>query len=132
VDVEGLAGQPADGGFENPQLVLEVFGQPAQPVDVHADPPHLHAREDRDERHLHRVHELGQADLAQPLREHRVGHARDVGILAGIGDRLLQGDLRESGPVLALADHLIEGDALVVEKIESDLVQVVGALGRVQ
>ena len=78
------------------------------------------------------MHELAQADFAQSLLKQRVGHARKVGILAGIGDRLFQGHLREGWPVLALADHLIKGDALVVEKIESDLVQVVGALGRVQ
>ncbi|VTR68523.1 hypothetical protein DESC_710019 [Desulfosarcina cetonica] len=132
VDIEGLSGQGMDVAFQLLQLPGKGFGQLVQLVPVHADTRHFHFQQYRHKGHLHRVHELGQSVRFQLRDEHFIGRQGDVGILAGVGNRLFNEDLVEGDRVFAFPGNLFVADVFVAEVVQGNLIQAMGAFARIE
>ncbi len=73
-----------------------------------------------------------QFNLLQLRHQNICGHQGDIGILAGIRHGFLQEHLIKRQSIFAFAGNFLIGDCFMAQKIQCDLIQIVGSFRGIQ
>ena len=109
----------------------QIRGDVREELRVEPDAAVLHAREDRDERHLHLAEDVLHLPLDELGLDVLPQAHRDVGVLAGVGGHVGNRHLGHRDLVLALADQVRCRHLPDPEPTHRHLVEVVGAAARI-
>ena len=131
-DVEALAGEFIDLHLDSGGGRGEVVRQAAQQFGVDEDAFHLHRGQDLDERAFQRLVDRELAHRGEARLEQQPEAERDVRVLRRIARGIRHRHAVEGDHRLAGARHLLEGDALVVEVAERQLVHAVADIAQLE
>ena len=131
--VELAPGKLVGAGLQLVDALRQLLALGVETRRVQGHPDALHPRQHRHQGQLDRLQHLGQAaHLRQARAQFAVQAQGDVDVLAGVGGRLLQGDLVEGELFGALAGDLLERDGLLPQVLQRQGVHVVAGGGGVQ
>ncbi len=129
-DVDGLAGQRVDFGFEAGCFLRELAGQARQHVAVDRNASPLHTAEHGKQRTLQRLIDVAHLFGGEPRRERLPDAEDDVGTLGGIFGGAIDADGVEGDLRLAGLDQFVDVERGVIEgPLGERLQRMAGAAG---